>query len=121
MNVFARSLDDNLASLAKKIDQKIRDNTDQNLAGFLVLLTEDPDSAEAQIKIFAEKHGIEKLPLTIFDGSAGPDEYNIAQEADVTVNMWVELEVQANHAFAKNQLDKDAIDAVMADTDKILE
>ena len=91
------------------------------MAGFVVLLTEDPDAAESELKAFAEKHGIKNVPLTIFDGSAGPEKYNIAQEADVTVNLWVGLKSKANYAFAKGKLDKDAIKAIIADTSKILE
>ena len=88
---------------------------------FVVLLTDDPDSAEAQLKEFADKHGIENTPLTIFDGVAGPRNYKIAEEAEVTVNLWVGAkEVKVNHAFAKGQLDKDGIAAVIADTAKIL-
>ena len=90
------------------------------MAGFVVLLTEDPDAAESELKAFAEKHGIKNVPLTIFDGSSGPESYKIAKEADVTVNLWVGRKSKANHAFAKGKLDKDGIAAIIADTSKIL-
>ena len=91
------------------------------MAGFVVLLTEDPDAAESELKAFAEKHGIKNIPLTIFDGSAGPENYKIAKEADVTVNLWVGQTSKANYAFAKGKLDKDSIAAIVADTSKILD
>ncbi len=90
------------------------------MAGFVVLLTEDPDKAESDLKAFAEKHGIKNIPLTIYEGSAGPENYKIAQGADVTVNLWKGRKSQANHAFAAGKLDKDGIAAVVADTSKIL-
>ncbi len=91
------------------------------MAGFVVLLTEDPDAAESELKAFAAKHEIKNIPFTIFDGSAGPENYKIAKDADVTVNLWVGLESKANFAFAKGKLDKDSIAAIVADTSKILE
>ncbi len=90
------------------------------MAGFVVLLTEDPDAAEGELKAFAEKHGIKNIPLTIYEGSAGPENYKIAKDADVTVNLWIGLKSKANHAFAKGQLNKDGIAAIIADTSKIL-
>ncbi len=118
--MFARTLDDNLASLVKQLDQQVEANKSQKMAGFVVLLTEDPDAAESQLKAFAEKHGIKNIPLTIFEGSAGPENYKIAKNADVTVNLWVGLKSKANFAFAKGKLDKDGIAAIVADTSKIL-
>ena len=118
MNVFTRSLTDDLASLVKQIDEKI--NADKKLKSFVVLLTDDPDAAETEVKAFAKKHGIKNVPLTIFDGTAGPSNYHIAKDAEVTVNMWVGLKSKANHAFAKGELNKDTIAKVIADSSKIL-
>ena len=122
MNIFTRSLSDNLASLVKQVDKQIEDNKDQKMAGFVVLLTDDPDQAEADLKEFAEKHGIENIPLTYFDGVAGPAKYKVAKEADVTVNMWLEKTSKANHAFAEaDELNEKAVKAIIADVPKILE
>ena len=110
-----------MASLVKQLDKQVAANESKKMAGFVVLLTEDPDAAESELKAFAEKHGIKNIPLTIFDGSAGPESYKIAKDADVTVNLWVGLESKANFAFAKGKLDKDSIAAIVADTSKILD
>ena len=91
------------------------------MAGFLVLLTEDPDAAEVALKAFAKKHRIKNVPLTIYEGSAGPEQYKIAKDADVTVNLWVGKISKANHVFAKGKLNKKGIAAVIADTSKIVE
>ena len=90
------------------------------MAAFVVLLTEDPDAAESELKAFAAEHGIKNVPLTIYDGSAGPQNYKIANDAEVTVNLWLGLTAKANHAYAKGKLDKDAIAAILADVPKIL-
>ena len=121
MNIFTRSLDDNLASLVKQIDKKVSENKDKQMAAFVVLLTDEPDEADAKLKAFAAKHGIKHTPLTIFDGPAGPESYKIAKDAEQTVHLWVgPKEVKANHAFAKGKLDKTSITAIVNDTAKIL-
>ena len=91
------------------------------MAAFVVLLTDEPDKADGQLKDFADKHGIKNTPLTVFDGPAGPESYKIAQDAEVTVLLWVgPKEVKANHAFAKGKLDKKGVAAIISDTGKIL-
>lgn len=121
VNVFARELTDDLASLVKQLDAVVGKNEEKKMGGFIVLLSEDPDADEAKVVAFAEKHGIKNLPLTIFDGVAGPPAYNLAKEAEVTVNMWVKQEVKVNQAFGKGGLTASAVKQVVADTAKILE
>ena len=122
MNIFTRSLDDNLASLVKQVDKKVGENKDKQMAAFVVLLTDDPDAAEGDLKEFADKHGIKNTPLTIFDGPAGPEKYKIAEAAEVTVHLWVGggKKVRANHAYAKGKLNKKGIAGIVSDTGKIL-
>ena len=120
MNIFTRSLTDHLASLVKEVDSFVGENKSQQAAAFVVLLTNDPDADENKIKEFAKKHGIKNVPLTLFDGEAGPQSYKIASEADVTVLLWKQRDVKANHAFPKDGLDEAAIKKVVADTSKIL-
>lgn len=121
VNVFAREITDDLTSLVKQIDEKIGANTDKKMAGFVVVLTDDPDAVEPQLKELAEKHKIEKTPLTVFDGIAGPPNYSIAKEADVTIMMWVGGKVKVNRVYAKGKLDKAAIEQITKDTAKILD
>ena len=120
VNIFAREITDNLTSLVKQIDAQIGANSEQKMAGFVVLLTDDPDAAEPSLKELAEKNKISNTPLTVYDGLAGPENYNIAEKADVTVMMWVGGEVKVNHVFAKGKLDKKAVAMIVKDTAKIL-
>ena len=121
MNIFAREVSDNLASLVKQVDEQIAKNEDKKMAAFVVLLTEDPDAAAPKLEELAKKHQIENVPLTIFDGESGPESYKIAEDADVTVLMWKGQKVKANHAFRQGELDAQKIETVVADTSKILE
>jgi hypothetical protein len=113
-------LTDDLASLVKQLDKKVADNSDSDMRGFVVLLTDDPDQAEADLKAFAKKHKIKNMPLTYFDGVAGPKSYKIAKDAEITVNLWVGLSSKANFVFEKDQLKKANIDEIVKDTSKIL-
>lgn len=101
------------------MDEKIGDDEDGKMKGFLVLLTDDPDQAEEDLKAFAEEHEIKNMPLTYFDGLAGPKGYNIAEEADLTVNMWVKKTCKANHALEEDGLDEDTVDAIVESISKI--
>ncbi len=120
VNVFTRTLSDDFGTLVKQLDNTVSKNADSaKMKGFVVLLTDDPDAAEKDLKAFAKKHDI-KMPLTYFDGVAGPKSYKIAKEAEVTVNMWRGLKSRANHAFKKDELKKDHVETVVKDTAKIL-
>lgn len=120
VTIFAREITDDLASLVKKIDKKVGENKDQKMAAFVVILTDDPDTVEPRLEELADKAGIEHTPLTVFDGTAGPPRYKIAEGADVTVLMWRKTKVQANHAFEKGELNAKAVEKVVSDTSRIL-
>ena len=120
VNIFAREITDNLASLVQQPDDIVGKNKDKKMAGFLVLLTDDPDADEAKLTALAKKHGIKNIPLTIFDGVAGPGKYKISKDAEVTVMMWVKKGVAANRAFGKGGVKKADIPKIVADTAKIL-
>jgi len=119
--IFTRSITDNLTSLVKQIDEQVAENEDQKMESFVVLLSNDPDADEAKLTELAEKAGIKNVPLTIFDGIAGPPGYNIAEDAEVTVLLWKDQTTVVNHAFAKGRLYKASVKKVVESTSKILE
>ena len=121
VNIFARKITGDLASLVKQIDKVVADHQDEKMAAFLVLLSKNSDADERRLKLLAKKHGIVHVPLTIFEGMTGPPEYKISKEAEVTVLLWRERTVKVNHTFAKGKLNKNAIKEIVADTKKILE
>lgn len=118
--IFTRSISDDLTSLVKQIDEQVAKNEDKKMASFVILLSNDADGDEAKLKALAEKAGIKHVPLTIFDGVAGPPNYKIAEEAEVTVLHWKERKTLVNHAFAKGKLDKDGVKKVVESTAEIL-
>ncbi len=119
VTIFAREVNDNLASLIKDVDGLVKKNEAKQMRAFVVLLSDDA-GAEKKLTELAAKHDIKSVPLTVFEGPAGPPEYKIAKDAEVTVMMWSKSEVKANQAFAKGKFDKKSSEGVIADTAKIL-
>jgi len=121
VTVFTREVTDNVKELVRQIDAKVADNKDKKMAAFVVVLTNDPDAVEPKLTKMADEDKIAHTPLTVIEGEAGPEGYKISKNAEVTVMMWVEGKVKSNHAFGKGKFDEKAVDAVLADTSKILE
>ncbi len=119
--VFTHKLDDSVTSLVKQVDAQVEKNKDKRLKAFVVLLTDDPDKAEAKLKEIAEKNNIKTVPLTIFDGPLGPLDYKLSPKAETTVLMWVKSDVKVNHAYSDGKLDQKTIDTIVHDTGKILD
>ncbi len=117
---MVREITDELTSLVKKLDKAVESNKGDKMAAFVVVLSDDPDEAEAKLKKIAEKEKIKNVPLTVFEGASGPKNYKISKDADVTVMMWVKHKVKVNHAFAKGSLKEKQIEQVVADVKKIL-
>jgi hypothetical protein len=121
VTIFGREVTDNLATLVKQVDEQVDKNQDKYMCAFFVLLAEDKDAAAGKLRELAKKRDIKNAPLTVFDDVGGPPEYKIAKDAEVTVLFLRKDAVAANHSFGKGQLDKKVIDAIVADTSKILE
>ena len=120
VNIFTRKITDELTSLVKQMDAVVGKNKAERMAGFVVLLTDDPDEGEEQLAAFAKKHKIKNIPLTVFDGLAGPPAYKIAKDAEQTVLMWQRARVKANHAYTTGKLSDKEVKLVLNSTKKIL-
>jgi hypothetical protein len=119
--VFTREITPEVTALIQEIDKQVGANKDKNMSAFVVLLAEDADAAAKQLEKVAADAGVKNVPLTVYDGAAGPEQYKIAKDAAVTVLMWNKSRVQVNHAFEKGKLTKDEVTKVAADTTKILQ
>lgn len=120
VSVFAREVNDELASLLKEIDAVVGKNSDHEMAAFMVVLTDDPAGQEEKLKKLAADAGLKNIPLTTFEDVNGPRSYKLTQDADFTVMMWVNGKVQVNETFKKGDLTEKTIAAVISNTSKIL-
>jgi hypothetical protein len=116
--IFARQVTPELIKLMKRIDQATDKNQKQSMGSFAVFLS-DADNLEKELKELAKKEHIQHCILTI-DKPEGPEGYNIAPDAEVTIVLYAKLTVKANHTFKKGGLNDKAINAVVADLSKIL-
>jgi hypothetical protein len=119
--IFTRELSEEVAALVKQLDETVGANKDKNMCAFVVLLTDDADAGAKQLEKLAADKKIANVPLTVYDGTAGPESYKISKDAGVTVLMWNKMRVQANHAFAPGKLTAEDVKKVAGDTSKILE
>jgi hypothetical protein len=117
--VFARELTAPVTSLVKKIEACTTKNKDKKMGSFAVFCSDDEGLAK-KLKEFAEKDKIEKCILTM-DNPSGPGPVHLNKDADVTVILYVNKTVKANHAFKKGELNDEAIAKILKDVPKILE
>ncbi|QDT99736.1 hypothetical protein [Gimesia aquarii] len=119
VGIFVRDFDDNTKTLIKKIDQEVKLHQDKKMAAFVVVLTDEPESAKSDLEKIATENEIKNVPLTVYLGTDGPVGYNVARGAEVNVMMW-QGDVKANRAFQKGQLNDQGIEEVIADTELII-
>jgi len=81
--IFAREVNDSLTSLVKKIDAETAKNKGAKMGSFVVFLSED-EKLQDKLKELATKEGIKNTIFSI-DNPAGPNGYEVAKDADVTV------------------------------------
>jgi hypothetical protein len=116
--IFAREVSPSLTTLIKKIDAETAKNSKTAMGSFVVFLSNE-EKLPAQLKDLAGKEKIKTTVLSI-DNPAGPGPYKIAKDADVTVVLYNEHTVMANHTFRKGQLSDKAVNQIVADVSKIL-
>ena len=117
--IFAREVSDNLTSLVKKVDAATVDNSKARMGSFVVFCNDD-EKLEDQLKALAKKEKIKKTVLTIVDKKSGPTGYALDPKADVTVVLYVNRTVKANHAFKKGELKDKDIQTILDDIPKIV-
>lgn len=119
--VFARKADDKLAGLVKELDKAVAKNESQKLSSFVNLLGKDSAALKTQAKEFAAKNKIENVAVVVpMENENGPADYKVSPDAEVTVLIYREGKVVANHALSAGKLDDKATAGIIADTSKIL-
>ena len=116
--VFAREASPALLKLAAALDKATVKHQDQSMGSFVVVLNR-ADGLDKRLAEAAQKHALKQIVLSI-DAPAGPEGFNVAQDADVTVVLYRDHEVRANHAFRPGELSEQAIERIIADVVKIV-
>jgi hypothetical protein len=116
--LFAREVNEPLLNLLDKLDAATAKNRDQEMGSFVVFLDES-DALRQQLAAAAKQRGLKRVVLSAY-APAGPDGFHVAAEADLTVVLYREHEVKANHAFRRGELTTAASEKILADLPKIL-
>ena len=116
--IFAREPNDAVMALLRQVDAATTKHYAAGLRSFVVFLS-DKEGLDKQLAQAAQKDALKHIILSI-DAPQGPDGYMVAKEADVTVVLYVNHKVKANHAFKPGQLTDSRIDKIIADVPKIL-
>jgi hypothetical protein len=116
--VFAREVTPQVAALIKKIDEATAKNKEKGMGSFAVFCS-DAGGLEEKLKDCAAKHQIKNVILSI-DNPSGPANYKISKDADVTVLLYNDFNVKANHAFRKGELRDADITRIVGDVGKIV-
>ncbi|MFM7107472.1 MAG: hypothetical protein ACKOZU_02525 [Planctomycetaceae bacterium] len=112
--VFARTADEKLAKLLKKVEEEVAEHEDKKMLSFVNMIGSDAESLKKAAADFVAKHDLKRIAFVVPDDAKdGPPDFKIAPDADVTVICYREGKVQANHAFPKGGLTDDTIDAVV--------
>jgi hypothetical protein len=115
--VFARDVNPTVTKLIKKLDACTAQNKEAEM-GSCVIFCSDAKELEKKLQTLVKDEKVANCILAI-DNSAGPEDYNIAKEADVTVLVYKERKVTANLTFKKGEMKDKDIDAVLAEVAKI--
>jgi hypothetical protein len=116
--VFAREATPEVTKLIKKLDDCTAKNSDCKMGSYVVFLS-DKEGLDKDLKAMADDQKLQKIILSI-DNPAGPEDYKINKEADVTVLLYVNHTVKANRAFKKGELCEKCIDEIAKEVPKIL-
>lgn len=116
--VFAREASPEVVKLIKKIDACTVKNKAKEMGSFVVFLN-DKEGLDKELGALAEKENVQKTVLAV-DNTGGPKAYNVAKDADVTVVLYVDRKVKANHAFKKGELTDKDIDTILSEVPTIL-
>lgn len=117
--IFAREVNESVAKLVQQIDQKVSENQDKKLAGFMVALEEDPDKVKPQLKQVKTSHHIQHIPLTVFNDLHGPAGYGLSPEATVQVMMWNKHGIRVNEIL-DGEISDEQIAKLVGQTESIL-
>lgn len=118
--MFARGVDDGLASFARRLDQIVSKNQEKKACGTVVLLADKKEDVAEKLEKVAKDQKLEHVPLTVCaEGTKGPSHYGINKNVNVTVVVYDD-EKKVTATFAFDKLDAKSQDEALAAFAKVL-
>jgi hypothetical protein len=113
--IFARSLTGPLGKLTAQVDRVIGEQKEADLRGWVTFLADNQTDLDPKVVRWSQDHALRNLPAGVFEDPVGPPSYRLANDADVTVLLFVKQKVVANFAFRTGELtDAKAAEVVKA-------
>lgn len=116
--IFAREVNAPLTQLIKRLDAATAQHSKTGMHSCAIFLNSDAKLPD-QLKQLANQEKVQHTILRTYKPE-GPKGYQIAREADITVLLYTDRLVKANHAFKKGALTEKDIDTIIAEVGKIL-
>jgi hypothetical protein len=111
-----------LAGLVKELDKVAASNDKKKFAAVVHLLGKDADELKEKAKSLGEKESPKHVALVVpVDSENGPKDFKVSPDAEVTVILYNQKKVTANHALPPGALNKDKVQAIVKDAEKMLE
>jgi hypothetical protein len=117
--VFARRITAPLTRLFQRLDARIASGNG-GLKALVVLLTEDPEKTAASLEVLAERYALTRVPLTLVSNPYGPQDYRIADAAEVTILMWKGATVRVNRAYGPGEFTDASVKNLLLDLPKVV-
>jgi hypothetical protein len=117
--IFARRITASLESMFKQLDARIACGND-DLKALVVFLAQDAKKSAASLETLAGRCSLDHIPLTMANNAHGPEDYRIADAAEVTILMWKGPTVRVNRAFRLGELSEAEVKNVLLDLAKVL-
>jgi hypothetical protein len=111
--IFARSLSDSLGKLVHEIDRALPQFKASGLRAWVTFLSDDQPTLDAKVVKWSQDHAIRNVPLGVFEEASGPPSYRLAEDADVTVLLFVRQQVVLNFAFRTGELTEARIAGIL--------
>jgi hypothetical protein len=117
--VFARRITAPLTSLLKQLEARIASGKD-GLKALVVFLTDDPKETAQKLEALAAQCVLVDVPLTLVNNPYGPQDYKIADDAEVTILMWKGPTVRVNRAYSRGGMTEADVKDVVSDLPKVM-
>jgi hypothetical protein len=121
--VFARSPNEALGKLATNLDKAIAEHKAAGLRSWVAFISKDQEAIDPQLVRWSKQHGLRSILVGTYvdPDEGGPENYQLAREADVTVVLLVKQTVLATFAFRAGQLTDDASQRVLQAVPRLLD
>jgi hypothetical protein len=116
--VFAREVTPAVTDLVKKLDAATAKNSDAEMCSCVIFCSDDK-AMPKQLEKLVKDAGVKKTILAV-EKAAGPEEYAVNKEAEVTVVLYKQHIVKANFAYGKGAFTEKEADKVVAALPTIL-